>query len=568
MMPVYAVADELRVMTIAGTGRAGHQDGAALTVASFLFPSGLASDRSGNLYIVDTAAQRVRVLSPGGSVRTLAGSGTASVLGLWVPGGYKDGLATQAQFNGPSGIAISGDAIYVADTYTSVIRRITRDGTVSTYAGIPFKEGTTDGTLSTALFTHPIGLASDSTGNLFVADSGSGIRKIDSHGTVTTLRFPIAIDQPVGVAVYENSHGDTLFIADAMGVLRAQPTGEASRATPRNIQGANPIGYPSALTAVDDHAVIYTDARTHTVRYLDFNTGFARVVAGQATETAAESSGGFRDGAGLQSWFDAPTGVLYRNGDIIVADSGNRRIRRITGLDRRSAIEASQQLLPPCNPVKGQLRIALVGNSYIYWDTDWMTSIPGQVEATLDATLRQQRRSAKVTALQTIDADLGKAAEYLALIAETRCFGAVVFLVNSVTLKGVPEMTTHGGSNVAVAQILRQIHSTYAQAHVPIVFVVVPTPLELGPAEGTWVKMPQAALAPLNTSSQWLVTMQAAGAPYVDMWPVFLADLKSPAHRALYGTVDIHLTPYGRRLVASSVSDALKRLFHYSSATK
>jgi len=557
----FAAADQIRVTTIAGTGKAGQQDGAALSAATFLFPSGVASDRNGNLYIVDTASQRVRVLSLGGSVRTLAGSGAANVLGLWVPGGYRDGAALQAQFNGPSGIAISGDSIFVADTGTSVIRRITRDGIVSTYAGTPFKAGDTDGPRSAALFSHPIGLASDGSGNLFIADSGSGIRKIDNHGIVTTVKLPIAIDQPVGISVYEDSRGETLFVADALGIVGVQPTGEALRATPQNLlQGGNTIGYASAITAVDNHAVIYTDARTHTVRYLDFNSGYGRVIGGQATETAAESSGSFRDGAGSQSWFDAPTGVLYRNNDVIVADSGNRRIRRITGFDRRSAILASEQLLPACNPANHQLQIALVGNSYIYWDADWESSIPGQIEATLGASQRQHRWSVRVTALQTVDADLSQAADYLSLIAKTHCYGAVVFLVNLVSLKGVPEMTAQIGSDVAAAAILRQINEIYAQARIPILFVALPTALELGPSEGTWVKMPQTAMTPQNTSSQWRLTMQAAGAPYVDMWPVFISDLKSAAHQALYGTVDVHLTPHGRALVASSVSAALKRL--------
>ncbi len=561
-MRTTALAKESTVSTVAGTGSAGYQDGAALTTASFLFPSGIAEDGAGNLYVTDTAAQRIRLITSKGLVRTIAGSGVASVFGLWVPGNWRDGQASAAKFDGPTGITIHGNKIYIADTGSSVIRLLTPDGFVSTYSGTPFKEGSVDGPRSSALFVHPMGLASDHMGNIYIADPGSGIRMIDASGIVHTLNIAVKVERPIGVAIHEDARGRTLFIADSLGIVRIQPSGETSRVRPQDVQGGTPMGYASAISAVDDHAVVYTDARTHTVRYLDFKADYTRVLAGQATETAAETSGSFANGPATRSFFDAPVGVLYRKNAVIVADAGNKRIRLITGFDPRSVTKVSDQIFSQCNDEKNQLRVAYVGNSFAYWDTDWETSIPGQIEHSLSNTSHMRNRTVKVNAIQLIDADLHDAADYLGLLASSHCYSTVIFSVNSVSLKGVPGLSQSTWANPA-ATIFRRIGKMYERAGVRFLIVLVPTHLEVGPAEGTWMRMPQAALAPNDVSDIWGLALRSSGVHYVDLWPEFISDLRSPAHRALYGSVDAHLTPHGRSLVASSVAATLRSLFGY-----
>jgi DNA-binding beta-propeller fold protein YncE len=116
----------LPVETVAGTGEAGATDG-PLATATFNRPNGLAIDAAGNIYVSDRENHKIRKITPGGIVSTLAGTGVA---------GYKDGIGTEAQFYIPGAIVIDGNNnLYVADWLTHRIRMITPDGTVSTYAG-------------------------------------------------------------------------------------------------------------------------------------------------------------------------------------------------------------------------------------------------------------------------------------------------------------------------------------------------------------------------------------------------------------------------------------------------
>ena len=179
--PMLAGSPEVRVSTVSGSGVAGIADGAARQ-AQFIEPFGVVIDRSGRLYVSDAGAQRIRVIERDGFTRTLAGSGTPIASGLWVEGGYQDGSGSSARFNRPAGLAFGSDqALYVADTNNHCIRRIDGDGNVTTYAGRPDSAGHADGPRNVATFDRPTGLASDASGNLYVADF-SGIRVISPGG--------------------------------------------------------------------------------------------------------------------------------------------------------------------------------------------------------------------------------------------------------------------------------------------------------------------------------------------------------------------------------------------------
>src|SRR5712692_489287 len=219
------------VTTIAGAGQPGVQDGGALS-ASFSDPFGIAVDRRGNLYVADGGeSNRIRRLTPEGKVETVAGSTE----------GFADGNASEARFNTPSGIAIdrAGDLI-IADTSNNRIRKLSADGrTVSTIAGSGVA-GFTDGAASEAEFDGPIGIAADKHGNVFVADSYTDkIRKISADGTVTTIaggNLPgytdgqassALFDTPCGVAVDEAGN---IFVADTgnRAIRKITPQGDVS----------------------------------------------------------------------------------------------------------------------------------------------------------------------------------------------------------------------------------------------------------------------------------------------------------------------------------------------------
>jgi len=159
-------------------GGNGNADGTG-AAASFDGPAGVATDSAGNVYVADRSNYTIRKITSAGVVTTLAGT-------AGVPGSY-DGTGAAASFQNPRGVATdSAGNVYVADSTT--IRKITSSGVVTTLAGRAGLIGTTDGPGATALFDSPYGVAADSAGNVYVADAfNSTVRKVTSAGVVTTL---------------------------------------------------------------------------------------------------------------------------------------------------------------------------------------------------------------------------------------------------------------------------------------------------------------------------------------------------------------------------------------------
>jgi len=169
------------VSTLAGTpGVAGNADGTGVA-ARFNSPRGVATDSAGNVYVADSNNNTIRKITPAGAVSTLAG--TAGV------GGSADDTGAAARFYFPEGVATdSAGNVYVADSNNNTIRKITPAGVVTTLAGTAGVTGSTDATGAAASFNRPVGVATDSAGNVYVADSfNDTIRKITPAGAVSTL---------------------------------------------------------------------------------------------------------------------------------------------------------------------------------------------------------------------------------------------------------------------------------------------------------------------------------------------------------------------------------------------
>ena len=175
------------VTTFAGQlGVAGSADGTGIR-AQFNSPFGLAFDAAGNLYVSDTGNGTIRKITPAAKVSTFAGVAGA--------GGFLDGAAGVALFSSPLGIAVAPNgAAFVADSGNHCIRKIA-GGVVSTFAGFPRVWGSLDALGTNAQFNGPVGIAFDSRTNLFVSDANNDtIRKIAPDGTVTTFAGAAGLD--------------------------------------------------------------------------------------------------------------------------------------------------------------------------------------------------------------------------------------------------------------------------------------------------------------------------------------------------------------------------------------
>lgn len=201
-------SDRIRKISPEGTvttlagEREGFADGAG-SQSSFNTPSALAVDADGNLYVADTGNNRIRKITPEGMVTTVAGDGTA---------GYADGPAAQARFNGPIGVAVDTNGnLYVADTYNDRIRKISVDGQVTTVAGAG-QPGYTDGPAASALFDTPCGVVVANDGSLIVADTGNRqLRKVTIDGNVSTVQTNTELSRPIGLAA---THDGFLYVTD------------------------------------------------------------------------------------------------------------------------------------------------------------------------------------------------------------------------------------------------------------------------------------------------------------------------------------------------------------------
>lgn len=553
--PSAALAGPIDVVsTIAGSGRPGNADGSALQ-ATFLMPSAIAADSSGNVYVADAAGQRIRVVARNGAVRTLAGGGPAGYNGLYVDSGTQDGSRSAARFFTPMGIAVAADGtVYVSDTNNGAIRAISRDGAVRTFVrglGLPRQ------------------IALGPGGAMFVADAKKGVLRISPDGQVSVL--PLDVTEPLGVAVYDGHGAASIFVSDVKGITVSHLDGSAriryfnaqNVAQPGGvgIEGGHTVGTPFQLLALGPDAVAYTDLRSHTVRFLSFVNNISFGIAGSTDEDAVFEGGGFRDGPGPSARFDAPMGIAAApDGSILIADAGNRRVRRISGFDKRQVLRDPGGLLAE-RVDRTQYRVLYLGASTTWWATSWAASIPATVETAIASDVRQRaRKTARVVPVQMVGSNIDAFSSYLDTVADTGLIDAVVLQLNDTA---VPEHQTDPANwKQEAGGKLRALQAKLAAAHIPLLVVGEPLALQLDPIELAWKKTTENSYLPAwpHDEQDWREMAQIAGVPFVDMWAPLLADLRSPAHEPIFGTDDEHLAVHGRALFGRSIASALLKL--------
>lgn len=275
------IAADGKITLLAGRpGTHGNTDGVG-TNAQFFHPHGLALDGAGNLYCADSCNCTIRRITKQGAVTTVAG---------W-PGdrGTDDGTGSEARFFVPCGIAVDNTGnLFVTDTRNNTIRKVQPDGKVMTFAGQPGIEGSADGSGREAQFCIPTGIAIDGAGNLYVADMGNhAIRKVSAGGRVTTV---------------------------------AGRPGSSGSADGRS--GAARFCMPAGID-IDAGGVLYVaDSLNNTIR---------RISADEMVETVAGIAGenGSADGPARFTRFALPLNVrVDKSGCIYVADAGNGVVRK------------------------------------------------------------------------------------------------------------------------------------------------------------------------------------------------------------------------------------------------
>ncbi len=318
------------VTTFAGSGAAGGANGTG-TAASFNETIGVAVDTTGNLYVTDYYNRKIRKITPAGVVTTLAGSGAQ---------GSSDGPGSLASFMGLGGVAVDATGnVFVADSLDNKIRKITPTGVVTTFAGSGLA-GSADGTGTSVNFNSPVGVAVDASGNVFVADTGNHkIRKITPAAVVTTVAgantsqdgsgTAANFNNPLGVAVDSSRN---VFVADTGNhkIRKITPAGVVTAFAGSGLVGSTDgngasasFSNPKGIAVDSGGNVFVADAGNHKIRKI--------TPAGVVTTLAGSGVGGITNGTGAAASFNSPSGVaLDLSGNVFVGDTYNNRIRKIT----------------------------------------------------------------------------------------------------------------------------------------------------------------------------------------------------------------------------------------------
>jgi len=330
------------ISTVAGNGAyrfAG--DGGAAIGASISYPSGVALDAAGNLYIADMSNNRIRKVSPSGIISTVAGNGIEGFSG-------DGGPATRASLYTPTSVAVDAAGnLYIADDSNQRVRRVNPAGVISTVAGGGW--GGDGGPATNAWLYSPWGVAVDTAGNLYIADFlDNRVRKVSQNGTISTVvgngngafsgdggpATSASLCCPTGVAV---DAGNNLYIADRCNnrIRKVDTSGIVG-----TVAGASAVGFgrggfsgdggPATSAALNAPHGVAVDSAGNLYIADEYNYRIRKVSRSGAISTVAGGDWGGDGGPATSASLFLPRGIAVDTaGNLYIADSQNDRVRKV-----------------------------------------------------------------------------------------------------------------------------------------------------------------------------------------------------------------------------------------------
>lgn len=336
---------------VAGTGSYNYSgDGGSATSARLNAPFGVAVDASGSLYIADEGNNRVRRVSPGGIITTLAGTGKAG-------DGGDGGAGASAQLSSPNSVAVDGSGnVYIADTGNHRVREVTPAGVVLTLAGTGTAGYSGDGgPAASAKLSAPVYVAVDGQGDVYISDAGTQrVRKVTPGGVISTVAgngqqgyagdggaaVSASLDTPRGLAI---GPAGELYVVDA-GNRRVRVI--SPQGTINTLGGV--LGAPRAVAPDGAGGVFVADAATNQILEIDAQ-GNVSVAAGTG-EAAFRGDGG----SATQAALNGPNDIARdQSGDLYIADLANNRIRELISGGVASPITAGSITVVNAASLKG-----------------------------------------------------------------------------------------------------------------------------------------------------------------------------------------------------------------------
>jgi len=334
---VHKVTTDGYIWAVAGNGTAGYSgDNGAATNASLNAPRGIAVDTAFNVYIADAGNKRIRMVTPGGTITTVAGGGTLTP--------YNGALATSVALALPAGIAVDGSGdLYIADSGYAKVFRVTPDGHIWADAGTGLPGYSGDGGLATsAELGMPYGVAVDTAGNRYITDLGNNvIRKVTAYGYISTVAGNGSVYYNGGGAATNAQFGNVystatdssgnLYVADwqANRVFEVSTSGAISTVAGTGVAGYNGDNIPAASAQLSAPVSVAVDSSGNLYIADEFNFRIRKVSAGTITTVAGDGVEGSSGDGGLATSAEMlPTGLAVNpSGAVYFIDLLANRVR-------------------------------------------------------------------------------------------------------------------------------------------------------------------------------------------------------------------------------------------------